>query len=111
MNFDAPSNSISFLCSQTSIEVGISSDAINDDGQTVLFDQGVVCYFLVQFPSTAMDYKIILPASQIICKEVTMARENSGISTKRHQIRVPQLETSLYVYNIEFGRTPLNFQK
>ena len=37
----------------------------------------------------------ILPLSQIIRKEVKMNREHSGISPKRHQIQVPQIESML----------------
>ena len=35
----------------------------------------------------------ILPPSNIICKKLTINRENSGISPKRHQIRVPQIDS------------------
>ena len=35
----------------------------------------------------------LLPPSNIICKKLTINRENSGILPKRHQIRVPQIDS------------------
>ena len=35
----------------------------------------------------------ILPPSNIICNDLTINDENSGISPKRHHIRVPQIDS------------------
>ena len=54
--------------------------------------------------------KIVLPPSENSFPKSQMNRENSGISPKRHGLRILLNERYSLMYNIKYGRHRLNVQ-